>query len=584
MERLKQLKQFFSWFWRVAKPYWASPEKWKAFGLLAIVIIFIIAVNFASVTLNNVQGDFVTALSEKKVDEFQQNLIDFLEIILALFAISLTRSIVQQKLSLYWREWLTQNFLTKYFSNQAFYKVNHERTIDNPDQRIADDIESFINQTIKYTLDFGSTILSGFLFVGILWSLNSFLVWVALATASIQTLLSFLIGRILTPLNFKDLQYQADFRYGLVHVRNNSESIAFYKGETQENGMLQERFSRLLGILHKSILPRSGLNAFNGGISFITFMLAYWILAPQYFSGQIPFGDISRSTHAFLVVLGVFSWFATSFEELTLYAAVINRLGTFSEFLDQINIKSEADSTIHTLIEPRFALSHVTLETPNREKTLVKDLSFEVTPSEGILLMGASGVGKSSVLRAIAGLWNKGKGYIYRPELEEMLFISQRPYMTLGSLRNQIIYPHIDLDVSEEQLQAVLEKVNLPDLVERVGGFDVELNWADVLSLGEQQRLAFARLFLLSPKYAVLDESTSALDVKNERHLYQMLQDSHTTYISVGHRPTIVPYHELIIEFLGKQKWRTFHPDDYSINGASGNGNGYTPTEEKILD
>lgn len=584
MERLKQLKQFLSWFWRVAKPYWVSPEKWKAFGLLAIVIIFIIAVNFASVTLNNVQGDFVTSLSEKKVNEFHQNLINFLKIILALFAISLIQSIVQQKLSLYWREWLTQNFLTKYFSNQAFYKVNHEQKIDNPDQRIADDIESFINQTIKYTLDFGSTILSGFLFVGILWSLNSYLVWVALATASIQTLLSFLIGRILTPLNFKDLQYQADFRYGLVHVRNNSESIAFYKGETQENGMLRERFTRLLGILHKSILPRSGLTAFNGGISFITFMLAYWILAPQYFAGQIPFGDISRSTHAFLVVLGVFSWFANSFEELTLYAAVINRLGTFSEFLDQANLESEADSTIHTLIEPRFALSHVTLETPNREKILVEDLSLEVTPSKGILFMGESGVGKSSVLRAIAGLWNRGKGYIYRPQLEEMIFIPQRPYMTLGSLRSQIIYPHIDLDVSDEQLQAVLEKVNLPNLVERVGGFEIEFNWANVLSLGEQQRLAFARLFLLNPKYAILDESTSALDVKNERHIYQMLQDSDTTYISVGHRPTIVPYHELIIEFQGEQKWRTLHPDDYSINGASGNGNGSTPSEEKILD
>ncbi|PSF38703.1 ABC transporter ATP-binding protein [Aphanothece hegewaldii CCALA 016] len=571
---MEKLKQLLSWFGRVAKPYWTSSEKWKAIGLLAIVISFIIAVNFASVTLNEVQGKFVTSLSEKKIEEFQKNLLTFMGIILALFTVSVIQSIVQQKLSLYWREWLTKNFLARYFNNKAFYKVNNYNAIDNPDQRISDDLESFVGQTLNYTLDFGSNLLSGFLFIGVLWSLNHSLVWIALATASIQTLLSFLIGRILTPLNFKDLQYQADFRYGLVHVRNNSESIAFYQGEKQESKMLQERFSRLLAVLHQAIYPRSGLNAFNVGIVYLIFLLAYWILAPQYFSGQIPFGDISRSTHAFTRVLFVFGWFANSFEGLTLYAAVIKRLGTFAEFLDKVNLPSQKDHTINTIIEPRFALSHVTLKTPDQEKILVENLVLEVPTSEGILLMGPSGVGKSSILRAVAGLWDSGKGYIYRPSHEEMLFIPQRPYMTLGSLRNQIIYPHIDLDVSNEQLQAILEKVNLSDLASRVGGFDVELNWADVLSLGEQQRLAFARLFLLNPKYAVLDESTSALDVKNERHLYQMLKDSHTTYISVGHRPTIVPFHEIIVEFLGLGKWRSFPRSHYSIDDTPVDGNG----------
>ncbi|GFE70122.1 ABC transporter ATP-binding protein/permease [Chroococcus sp. FPU101] len=584
MERIKQLKQFLAWFWRVAKPYWISTEKWKALAFLVSVVILIVAVNKINVTLNQVQGDFVTALTEKKVDEFEQNLINFLGILMSLLVLTLTQSFLQQKLVLYWREWLTNNFIAQYFTNQSFYKVNNYSLIDNPDQRIADDIDGFTNKTIEYTLDFGSNLLRGFLFVGVLWSLNSTLVWVALVTAIIQTLISFWIGRILTPLNFKNLQYQADFRYGLVHVRNNSESIAFYQGEAQEDQMLQERFSRLLFILHRMILPQSALSAFSFGLTFITFVLSYWILAPQYFSGQIPFGDISRSTHAFMTVLFVFSWFATSFQDLTLFAAVTKRLGTFAEFLDQVNTPIEPEHTIHNIIEPRLALSHVTLETPNHEKILIENLSLEVVPSTGLLIMGASGVGKSSVLRAVAGLWNSGKGYIYRPKETEMLFIPQRPYMTLGSLRSQIIYPHIDLDVSDEQLQAVLEKVNLSSLAPRVGGFDVILNWADVLSLGEQQRLAFARLFLLNPKYAVLDESTSALDVKNERHLYQMLKDSHTTYISVGHRPTIVPYHETIIEFLGDGKWHSYPASDYKIDGTSNNGNGSTPSEAIILD
>lgn len=580
--KIQQLKQFIAWFWQVAKPYWISTEKWKAASLLALVIVLIVAVNKMSVSLNSIQGEFVTALSEKKVDEFQTKLIAFLQILLAALLLTFSQSFIQQKLVLYWREWLTKNFIAKYFTHQSFYKVNYDSSIDNPDQRIADDIDSFTEQTTSYTLDFGSNLLRGFLFIGVLWSLNSTLVWIALGTAIIQTLISFWLGRILTPLNFKNLQYQADFRYGLVHVRNNSESIAFYQGEAQENQMLQERFNRLLFILHRMILPQSTLSAFSFGLAFITFILSYWILAPQYFLGQIPFGDITRSTHAFIIVLSVFSWFATSFQDLTLFAAVTKRLGTFANFLDKANTSLDPEHTIHNIIEPRLALSHVTLETPNREKVIVENLSFTVAPSQGILVIGASGVGKSSVLRAVAGLWNSGKGYIYRPSPSEMLFIPQRPYMTLGSLRSQILYPHIDLEVSDEQLQEILEKVNLANLATRVGGFDIELNWADVLSLGEQQRLAFARLFLINPKYAVLDESTSALDVNNEGYLYQLLKDSHITYLSVGHRPTIVPYHEKIVEFLGDGRWQIYSTSDYSIEKCFSNGSASMEVLEEV--
>ncbi len=564
MTRIQQLQQFLAWFWLVAKPYISNKqEKWKVIGLLLLIAVFVVLGTQVSALLNEYQGEFTTALTEKKLELFQRSLIIFGLLLLAYLACVILQYFTTEKLKLYWRDWLTHHFLDYYFKNQAFYKVNDNKYIDNPDQRIAEDIDSFISSTLTTVFSFGENILTGFLFINILWTINKNLVFVALVTAILQTLITFLIGKVLTPLNYRNLEYQADFRYSLVHVRDNSESIAFYRGENQELGILSERFNKLLDVLNRKILPFSVLNALNISLTFVVFIIAYLILAPQYFSGQITIGDVTRSVPAFLTVVGVFSWFASYFDNLALFASVIKRLGVFAEFLRDNNTNIQNNDRINTVIEPRFSLSKVTLRTPENDRTLVKNLSLEVPAGEGILIMGPSGSGKSSLLRLIAGLWDSGSGYVYHPPAEEILFLPQRPYMVLGSLRNQIIYPGKGNDYSEEHLQSVLETVNLGDLAQRVGGFDVHLNWADVLSLGEQQRLAFARLFLANPKYAVLDESTSALDVKNEKLLYNLLQNSGTTFISVGHRPTLIPYHHSILEILPGADWRIVSKGEY---------------------
>ena len=561
MKRLEQLKQFLAWFWEVAKPYWISSEKFKAWGLLASIILFIIATENVYALLANYQGKLTTALASKEANQFQYFLILVGVSLLGWLFFLIVKNFFQEKLALYWRKWLTNNFLHNYFGDRAFYQINGNKEIDNPDQRISEDIDSFVNSSLQFSLDFFDTILKGFLFIAILWSINHNLVFIAILTAFIQTIVSFFIGRVLTPLNFKSIQYQADFRYSLVHVRNNSESIAFYQGEEQEAAMVRSKFSQLLEIINAKILPSSVLVGVNVALTFSVIVIAYLVLAPQYFADKIPFGDITRAIQAFGEVVSVFAWFATYFQRITLFAAVIKRLGTFRDYLQQNKqLTSSPESLIQTLVEPRFALSHLTVKTPDQKRVLVEDLSTNVPYSEGILLMGASGCGKSSILRAVAGLWNKGEGYIYRPNTEEILFIPQRPYMVIGSLRSQILYPYIDKNISDTRIQEVLEQVNLANLVERVGGLEVELNWADVLSLGEQQRLGFARLFLHNPKYAVLDESTSALDVKNEQHLYQMLRDADITYLSVGHRPTLIPFHQLVVEILGQGKWRFSSP------------------------
>lgn len=288
-------------------------------------------------------------------------------------------------------------------------------------------------------------------------------------------------------------------------------------------------------------------------------------LAHRYFAGQIDFGQVTQASGAFVSILGALGFIAENFDMLTNFTTQINRLGTFDQVLSkQMAAPRSGMATIDVVEQEYLALQRVTLETPNYERILVRDVSFKVAQGEGVLIVGPSGAGKSSLMRAIAGLWNAGTGCIVRPKPEETLFLPQRPYMLLGDLRSQLLYPNTSCQVTDEQLHEVLEQVNLAHLPERVGGFDVELEWADVLSLGEQQRLAFARLLLTKPRYAILDESTSALDVANEKRLYQLLKETGTAFISVGHRPTLVQYHEHILRLVGNTNWHLISAKDYS--------------------
>lgn len=549
-------------FWLLGKPL---KNRWQQWVLLAVVLLLSVAVTGINVGFSYVGNFFTNALVKKQQDAAYLFVgVYFVGFLIAIPIIAFY-GYVQDYLGLRWREWMTNDLMGRYFQKRAYYDIENERVIDNPDQRISEDIRNFTRTTLSFLLIILGSVMDLVSFSGILWAKSTLLVTVVLAYSVIGTLVTVLIGRRLVKLNFNQLKYEADFRYGLVHVRDNAESIAFYRGESKESLHLGQRFINALKNYNLLIGWQRNLGFFTTAYRYIPVVLPYLVLFPQYFGGQIEYGDMVQANFAFSQVNAALSIIVGQIESITGFAAGVDRLSDFKETIEvqPQDPAAPAPTAIHLLEAQKVQLEHVSLLPPNSDRVLIQDLSLTVNPAESLVIIGPSGVGKSSLLRAIAGIWHAGEGTINRPNLEEMMFLPQRPYMILGSLRSQLLYPDVHHTISDEELLRLLAEVNLADLPERVGGLDAELDWADILSLGEQQRLAFARLFLSRPRYAVLDEATSALDIRNEEALYAKLRDSEVTYISVGHRPSLLKYHQQVLELQGDMKWRLLPTADY---------------------
>jgi len=380
----------------------------------------------------------------------------------------------------------------------------------------------------------------------------------------VGSLLTIVIGRPLIGINFNQRRREADFRYALVGLRDNAEAIAFYGGERREQTELLRRLYAAVQNFNLLIEWQRNLAFFTYTYDLLLPLVPFLILAPGFFAGRVEFGKITQASAAFITLRISLSIIIDQFNGLSSYAAVVERLGVYMEACESVPVRQatgalagvwEPAAQIETVEASRVAAEALTLETPNLSKTLIRNMSFEVATGESLLISGESGAGKTSMLRAIAGLWRSGSGRIVRPPLSEVMFLPQRPYMILGSLREQLCYPHAS-GISDEKLRAILKMVNLDDLAERAGGFEVEVKWEDMLSLGEQQRIAFARLLLNHPAYAFLDEATSALDPANEELLYDRLASARINVVSVGDPIRLGKYHHRMIELLGGGSWR----------------------------
>ena len=554
-------------FFAIAKPYWYSEDKWKARSLLALLAILLIGNTAFNVFLNEQAGEFTSALAAQDSSRYWVSIYKSVGLIAAAAPVYVFYYFVRDKLVNYWRRWLTHNYLDTYFRNNAFYKLAFNAEIDNPDQRIAEDINTFTLKTIYYFLLAIETVLQLLAFSGVLWSISRTLVLFLVVYATIGTLVASLVfGRTLVALNFFQLKREADFRFSLVRVRENAESIAFYRGEEPESRNIKQRFGDVFQNYNKIINWQWFLNLFQYSYSSVTLILPGIILAPQVLSGDIEVGRVVQAAGAFAAIFGALTVIVNNFDTLSRFVAGISRLDKFAKSLESSSQDHPKKAeVIKTSEEDRMAIESLSLKTPDYKRTLIVDLSLKIKPSEGVLIIGASGGGKSSLLRAIAGLWDAGTGTIIRPSLKEMFFLPQRPYMIIGTLREQLMYPGESKASRDSELIEILKTVNLEDLPERFGGLETEADWGKILSLGEQQRIAFARVLLAKPRFVILDEATSALDSKNEEMLYQKLLDSGATLISVSHRLNILKYHIHVLELGGDGSWKISLAKDMEI-------------------
>jgi putative ATP-binding cassette transporter len=555
-------------FAAIASPYWKSNEKWTAWTLLVLLILLTFGWSRSEVLFLQQTGDLASALAAKDAGRFWRTIYECLAMLVAAVPIVALYYYVRDKLGIQWRRWLTRRILHQYLENRAYYELNTNAKIDNPDQRIAEDINIFTQKSLNFMIVILGSVIQVALFSGVLWSISHSLVYFLIIYAFVGTFVTaFLFGRVLIGINFLQLKKEADFRFGLVRIRENAESIALYRGEEHELALVERRFESVFQNNTKLVNRQLFLNLFANAYKYLTCVIPYAIIANQVLSGELEVGRAVLAAGAFTAILTALAIIVDKFDELSKFVAGIDRLDTFVKFLEVETPRRKANRQIESFRGTELVIDRLSLRTLDSQRWIVQNLSAVVMPGEGLIIMGPSGSGKSSLLRAIAGLASSGKGTIVRPGLKHMLFLPQRPYMVLGSLRNQLLYPFTDRYHFDEELLKILELVNLPRLADQFGGLDAEADWQNVLSIGEQQRLAFARVLLAKPRYVMLDEATSALDARNEDRLYQLLGTFSTTVVSVSHHDTIRKYHENVLELHGDGKWDLRSVHQYGAAG-----------------
>lgn len=547
---------FWKKVWSLTKLYWFSAQRGLGLKLLACVAVLSGASIGLGAYASYLNRDSTNALVGKHLAQFYHYMLIWVTLTAIILPVSVFLPYLARRLYIEWREWLTHYFTDAGFAHRAFYRMGTVGKVDNPDQRISDDIGSFVASTQTFTVTLVFALGGVATYFAILWSISPSLALILIGYATMGTYFSVVIGRRLVGLNYYQERYQADFRFGLVHVRDNAEPIFIYGGEQHESDQLRRRFSKVVANFKQLILWERNLGFFTDSYHSVVVLVPYWFLAGAYVSGRLQFGQVVQAATAFMALHTSLSIIVTGFPSIADYANQVTRL---TEFLDEAEAARLAETDGREMIEivesPRVGLEHLTVMTPGAGKKLIFDLTADASALEPLLVQGPSGTGKTSLMRAMAGLWREGSGAVIRPALPDVMFLPQRPYMILGSLRDQLTYPRA-AGVSDEQLNDALRAVNLPDLADRFGGLDADMHWADVLSPGEQQRLSFARLLLNRPQYAFLDEATSALDVDNEQLMYELLKQRQIPFLSAGHRPTLLKFHRNVLELSANNRWK----------------------------
>jgi putative ATP-binding cassette transporter len=539
-------------------PYWFSEDRWAARGLLLAVVLLTLGMVYLSVLLNQWNNAFYTALQDKDLVAFRGQLLRVTWLIGIFIVLAVYQVYLNQMLEIRWRRWLTDRYLRAWLADGAYYRMQLvARETDNPDQRIAEDVHLLAAHTLGLFTGGLRAIVTLVTFVAILWGLSGaftvpvggfsvtipgYIVWVAVLYAIAGTWLTDWLGRPLVRLNFDKQRYEADFRFGLVRFRENTEGVALYRGESDEFRGFRERFEDVVGNWWGIMRRQKRMAYFTNAYGLGAWIVPSIVAAPRYFRGEIGLGGLMQTTQAFQQVQDALSFFIQSYKEIAAWSAVVERLAGFDRALEYVRRQSTESGVRVAAGRPtHLTVEGVDLDLPGGQP-LMANINLSLRQGDTVLLGGASGSGKSTLVRAIAGIWPFGRGDIHVPKGARVLFLPQRPYLPIGVLRDVVSYPMPAAGVDDKTLREALEAVDLKELT---GRLDEAAHWALQLSPGEQQRMAFARALVQKPDWLFLDEATSALDEATEARLYRLVRERlpETMVFSIGHRATLGPFH-----------------------------------------
>jgi putative ATP-binding cassette transporter len=556
-DQMTRATRFLGSVWALARPYWFSEDRWAGRGLLAVLVALNLGLVYLNVLFNQWNNAFYNTLQDKNLEAFWAQLVRFTWLAATFIVVAVYQLYLNQMLQIRWRRWLTDRYIAAWLADRAYYRMQLAGgSADNPDQRIAEDTKLFVARTLTLSLGLMSAVVTLVSFIAILWGLSGalvlpvgagisvpgYMVWVALVYAVVGTWLTAKIGRPLVRLNFDQQRYEADFRFSLVRLRENAEGVALYAGEPDEHRNFRARFAEVVSNWWGIMRRQKRLTWFTAGYNQVAIIFPFVVAAPRFFRGEIPLGGLMQTALAFGEVQRSLSFIVNAYTEIAEWQSVVDRLTGFEAAIERarqevarggIRVGAGGDGAV--------SLEQVDLALPDGQP-LLDGVTLTLAPGDTVLLTGPSGAGKSTLFRAIAGIWPFGAGAVRRPTGARILFLPQKPYLPVGTLREVVTYPTPAGGIGDAAVVEALQLCGLPQLATRL---DESGNWALHLSPGEQQRIAFARALVQQPDWLFLDEATSAVDEGTEARLYALVRERMpaTTVISIGHRPTLAPFH-----------------------------------------
>jgi putative ATP-binding cassette transporter len=539
---------------RITRPFFTSDLRWHAIAWLVALLALVLGVVGLNVVNGYVNRDFMTAITERNRTAYTLEAFRYLLVFAASTTVAVFAKFCEERLGILWRGWLTEHLLDKYLRNRAYYRLMGRGDIDNPDQRMTEDVKTFTTMTLSFLLMLLNSTITAIAFSRVIWLISPDLLGVAVGYAVIGSLLTMFVGRKLVGLNNLQLKKEANFRYELIHVREYADSIAILRGEKKQKARLTRRLNELVDNFRLIVSVNRNIGFFTIGFNYLIQVIPIFIVAPRFLRAEIEFGVVTQSALAFTAILGAFSLIVTQFTQISSFAAVVNRLGSIWDALEEApSVQALKIEIVYD--ENRVAYEGLTLRSPKGDKVLVDHLDMEVPLGRRLLILGPDGIGKTSLGRATVGIWETGEGRIIRPSPENILFVPQRPYTALGTLRDHFFEADYLGRDADERLVSVLTQLAFGPILDRVGGLDVERDWGNILTVGVQQLLGIARLLIYQPRFAFLDRATNALSTARARHVYELLSYTSITYISVGDQSGLRDFHDNVMELQDDGKW-----------------------------